>query len=126
VKSLSNGIVLASEAIYDKYGRPAIMTLPAPIRANESTEAVSECGDNIQQGQDLYFIYKDNFVTKGNSKYSYFNFDNVGTSTKKNNPDPIDNAQPGTLGWYYGPNNIDGATVDESKNEQKFIEPLVY
>lgn len=124
-KNLSGGVVMASQTIYDKYGRPAITTLPAPIRASEQTQAVEECGNNIQLGQDLYFIYKNDFITKSNLPYSYMNFDNVGFISKMNNPDGLDNTQPGTLGWYYGPNNVSNAIVDQTKNQQRFIEPYV-
>jgi RHS repeat-associated protein len=125
VKNLTNGVVMANQILYDKYGRTALTTLPAPIRALEQTQAVDECGDDIQQGQDLYFIYKSDFITSGGLSYKFINFDDVGTNTRKNNPDPVDNTVPGTLGWYYGPNNTAIASVDQSKNQQRFIEPYV-
>lgn len=83
VKNLSANQVLASEVLYDAFGRSAGFTLAAPINNSELN-------------------YKENFVTNGiGLKYDYRSFD-LG---KTNNPDPINNSSPGTLGWYYSDNN---------------------
>jgi RHS repeat-associated protein len=91
VKNESTGHVLASQPLYDLQGRAVGNTLSAPT--NNSA-----------------FAYKDKFVTKNNIAYSYLNFDGDPASTsnpyaKINNPDPVDNSQQGTLGWYYSNNN---------------------
>ncbi|WPU99896.1 RHS repeat-associated core domain-containing protein [Mucilaginibacter sp. cycad4] len=83
-KSATTQHVLASQPIYDLYGRAAIQTLAAPI--NSST-----------------FIYKPDFVRNGSGqRYNTTNFD---AGTKLNAPDAVDASQQGTLGWYYSNNN---------------------
>jgi len=84
--------VLATQPMYDVYGRPAASTLPAPIDYTE-------------------FSYSPNFIqaTDG-SAYTYKNFDKIkpvaAETDKTNAPDPIGGqAVKGTLGWYYGQNN---------------------
>jgi len=86
-RSISAGHVLASGVIYDQYGRPAINTLSAPT-------------------MNSAFNYKSDFVTNADGGvYAYWNFDIL----KINTPDPVGNATPGTLGWYYSDNNtVDG------------------
>jgi RHS repeat-associated protein len=131
VKNLTSSVVLGNQNIYDKYGRPAVSTLAAPVRASESTAIYKECGSEMQPGQDMYFIYRGDFVTGPDKKsYKYEHIDSytpvAGTAVSKlGNPDPLDNEVPGTLGWYYGDHNIAGADVDEGKGEYKFIEPHV-
>lgn len=84
-KSFTTKHVLASQPIYDKFGRPAIQTLAAPINSSE-------------------FFYKSDFVTDASGKaYSISNFDS--DASKLNNPDPVNQSVEGTLGWYYGNNN---------------------
>ncbi|WP_426672077.1 putative Ig domain-containing protein [Mucilaginibacter sp. McL0603] len=90
-KSETTGNVLAAQTIYDLEGRAVISTLPAPT------------GNSA-------FAYNNNFVTSSGTPYSYLNFDGDPSNTsaphaKLNNPDPLDNTQPGSLGWYYSNNN---------------------
>ncbi|HEY9003264.1 MAG TPA: RHS repeat-associated core domain-containing protein, partial [Mucilaginibacter sp.] len=90
-KNETTGNVLATQTIYDLQSRPVISTLSAPT--NNSA-----------------FAYSPNFVTANNLPYSYLNFDGDPTNTttpyaKLNNPDAVDNATQGTLGWYYSDNN---------------------
>lgn len=83
-KSFANNMVLASQPVYDRFGNAAISTLPAPI--------------NLAS-----FAYKHKFVTNSAGvKYSANDFDLPG---QPNNPVPVGNATPGTLGWYYSTNN---------------------
>jgi RHS repeat-associated protein len=85
--------VFASETINDAYGRPVLSTIAAPIDYAD-------------------FSYAPNFfVDANNSPYTYKNFDRfnpTGTETDKTNtPDAVGGqATRGTLGWYFGPNNI--------------------
>ena len=130
VKNLSQHVVLASETLYDKYKRPYINTLAAPVRVNEASTSLP-CGGGTLAGGDLYFIYKSDF----SSGYSFTNFDSYNanqylvsesyaqahpiTISKENNPDGFPTStSPGTLSWYYGLNNINTAT-------STFKEPLV-
>ncbi len=83
-KSFATQHVLASQPVYDLYGRAAIQTLTAPI--NSST-----------------YIYKPDFVKNASGqRYNTTNFDG---SAKLNSPDGVDATQQGTLGWYYSNNN---------------------
>ena len=86
--------VLAKENIYDKYGRLAIATLPAPISLST-------------------LCYKNNFVqdTTG-AGYTLNDFDQTDYPNKLNavagsvfNPNRVHNYNEGTLGWYYSDNN---------------------
>ena len=85
--------VFASQAIRDAEGRDVLTTMRAPI----------DYGD---------FNYMPNFVQAADgSNYTYKNFDRYnpsGTETDKtNSPDPLGGqTTKGTLGWYYGPNNL--------------------
>ena len=82
-KSLSAGHVLASQPLYDAFGRSAGQTLAAPINNSE-------------------FSYKYGFIVNaGGGDYNYNNFD----LTKTNTPDAVGNTNIGTLGWYYSNNN---------------------
>ncbi|MFD2581625.1 RHS repeat domain-containing protein [Pedobacter vanadiisoli] len=84
VKSFATKHVLASQPVYDLYGRQAIQSLSAPINSSG-------------------FYYKADFLRNSNGVgYHVGNFDLAG---KINNPDPLDASQPGTLGWYYSNNN---------------------
>ncbi|MCO5950594.1 hypothetical protein, partial [Mucilaginibacter flavidus] len=91
VKNESRGQVLATQTLYDFQGRSAVQTLAAPI------------GNSV-------FKYNNNFVTSGGTAYNYLNFDGDPANTsnptgKLNTPDAVDNAQQGSLGWYYSDNN---------------------
>ncbi len=84
VKSFATKHVMASQPVYDLYGRQAIQSLAAPINSSG-------------------FYYKADFLRNGSGRaYQASNFDIEG---KVNNPDPLDASQPGTLGWYYSNNN---------------------
>ncbi len=102
VKNLTEGVILANTTIYDVYNRAAIQTLPAPVKAAPVIDA--ECPTDVQVGADVLFEYNANFATVGTDQpYSYLDFD---LSTNENDPEPIDDSQEGTLGWYYSSNNI--------------------
>ncbi|HYE55520.1 MAG TPA: RHS repeat-associated core domain-containing protein [Chitinophagaceae bacterium] len=91
-RNFTAGQVLATQVIMDAYGRPAVNTLPAPINSGD-------------------FGYKTNFVTNASgTAYTYQNFDDA----KTNNPDPVGQSTPGTLGWYYSNNNTMENRVPES------------
>lgn len=93
--------VMASQVIFDSYGRPALNTLSAPI-------------DNSE------FKYKPSFVTApGGDRYTFRNFDYfiaplssgglgggiyLPTDNTKT-PVPV-GVQKGTLGWYYSAMNV--------------------
>ncbi len=74
--------VLTSQTIYDKYGRPVINTMPATTGIN--------------------MVYVDSFITNVNGdNYSYLDFDSPSTL---NNPNPVGNTEPSSLGNYYSDN----------------------
>lgn len=92
-RNFSNNKILASQTIYDSFGRPAINTLSAPI-------------------YQKYFCYQPNFVTANNNqKYDYTKFDLENTSTlqfgQKDKPFNLDNNVKGSLGWYFSNNNTE-------------------
>lgn len=100
VKNLSGGFVLAEQAIYDRLGRPVIQTLPAPLETHTETGLIAQCpADRLMPGQTQYFLYKDDFVKTVSGKLSYVDFD-LGSNKVQ-----LSDNEPGTLGWYYGPNN---------------------
>lgn len=83
-KNITANQVLASQPIYDKFGNAAISTLSAPINSTS-------------------FVFRYNFVTNTNNQlYSSNDFD---LPAVVNNPAPVGNSTPGTLGWYYSTNN---------------------
>lgn len=83
-KSFTTRHVLGTQPIYDRFGRPAIQTLAAPINSSD-------------------FYYKSDFVKNASGeRYNTTNFD---TDNKLNVPDPVNSGQMGTLGWYYSNNN---------------------
>jgi RHS repeat-associated protein len=108
-KNLAADVVLATQTIYDAFGRAAISTLPAPVRVREG--AASECPELSDNG--LVFDFVDKFVTKSSTPYSSANFD----LAKESNPDAVDNSVAGTLGWYYSANNGNATGDDEKLNE---------
>ena len=94
-KNLTENQVMASQPIYDKYGRPVIQTLSAPV-------------DQTQ------FCYKEDFVTNQYGEvYDYEDFDIPNNTNSENyiasgevdKPKAVGSAQEGTLGWYYSDNN---------------------
>ncbi|MGE0562551.1 MAG: RHS repeat-associated core domain-containing protein [Flavobacteriales bacterium] len=90
-RNFSTSKILATQNIYDSFGRTAISTLSAPL----------------YQG---YFCYKPNFVTANAGQlYDFTQFDLPNTSSQlfgeKNNPFGVDQTDKGSLGWYYSNNN---------------------
>ncbi|MBI2281716.1 MAG: hypothetical protein HYU68_13660 [Bacteroidetes bacterium] len=90
-RNFSTSKILATQNIYDSFGRTAISTLSAPL----------------YQG---YFCYKPDFVTANMGQlYDFTKFDLPNTSSQifgeKNNPFGVDQTDKGTLGWYYSNNN---------------------
>ncbi len=111
-KDLENDVLMASQTIYDAYGRAVINTLVAPVGAGDYKEVIDNCGDQVPRGAKVPFAYKGDFVTGPDGQpYNYTHFD----LDKELNPDPVANANEGTLGWYYSSNN--GTSADENINE---------
>jgi RHS repeat-associated protein len=93
--NLTENKVLASQPIYDKYGRPVIQTLSAPVDQSQ-------------------FCFKEDFVTNQYGEiYDYEDFDIPNNTNSENyiasgevdKPRKVGNTQEGTLGWYYSDNN---------------------
>jgi len=102
-KNLDAGVVLASQTIYDTYGRAALSTLAAPVSVR-GTITNSECVALVDQG--LGFLYKDNFIkTTSEAPYDYKAFDISLSGSNEETPATVQNTEPGTLGWYYSANN---------------------
>lgn len=89
-KYFTKNQVLASEPVYDAYGRAVGQTLVAPT------------------GQADIQYKSDFFLNENGQHYSYQDFDNpTANSTASGgfmNPKPV-GEQPNTVGWYYSNNN---------------------
>lgn len=83
-KFLAAGRIFASQTIRDRFNRPALQTLAAPIAKTD-------------------FNYRPDFVLDASGKrYDYLNFDQP---TNIYNAAAPASSQPGTLGYYYSANN---------------------
>jgi RHS repeat-associated protein len=111
--NLSANVVLANATLYDAYGRGAVSTLSAPVRAGEATPCSEETqAEDTQVGSELAFVYKPDFVkAAGGQNYTYSHFDLANETT----PVSLDATTEGTLGWYYGASN--GTSTDPRMNE---------
>jgi hypothetical protein len=100
-KNLTSQVIIAKQSIPDKFGRPAVTTLSAPV--SYPTSNLNSCGQPAEPWENLIFSYKTNFVTKSDgSNYDYTAFDNYGSlNTLENNPHAVNQTIEGTLGWYY-------------------------
>lgn len=94
-KNFSDNTVIASQTIYDVYGRKVLNTLPAPIY--EET-----------------FCYKTDFIkANGGTNYDYTKFDIPNYTThpsiivngEVDKPIIVEKTTKGTVGWYYSDNN---------------------
>lgn len=118
VRNVEEKNILASQILYDIYGRSIGATLPAPIN--------SYC-----------FCYKSDFVkNQSNTIYSYNDFDVPNNSSsaslltlgEKDKPKPLANNVPGTLGWYYSNSNtiekyVPTAETPYSKIDYSYVDP---
>lgn len=96
-KSMTEGYVIATENLYDSYGRIAGSTLPAPLFHGS-------------------LCYAPNFFSNTSDQhYSVYDFDKPVTgnnlSGERANPAGAGNTVMGTLGWYYSNNNTSNAYV---------------
>ncbi|MCD9015472.1 GDSL-type esterase/lipase family protein [Parachryseolinea silvisoli] len=98
-KSISNGRVLATQDISDRYERVVGQTHGAPI--------------------GYQFSYKENFMASAKQDiYDYKKFDlppDGVTAGNVLNPEALNDQIPGTLGWYYSENNDIETSVPKSK-----------
>jgi RHS repeat-associated protein len=90
-RQMSTDNRLVTQTLYDSYGMGVGQTLAAPVGSGG-------------------FAYQQDFVTRNNQPYGAAHFDDAKTL----NPDPVDNATPGTLGWYYSDNNTWEPYVDKT------------
>lgn len=94
------GRAIVSQVVYDDLGRQAISTLPAAVGSSNLT-------------------YKSDFFTDPSGKnYSSSNFD----GEKLDDPDKVNSAISGGLGWYYSENNTLEPYVPECTHPYKRIE----
>jgi RHS repeat-associated protein len=92
-KNLTSANVIATQQVYDEFGRPVVTTLPAPLFTNE-------------------FNFRPQFISDANgAAYDYTKFDLPVTGANAygevNNPKKVDQATKGTVGWYYSDNNTE-------------------
>lgn len=92
VKNISQNTVIATQTLYDAYGRAVLQTLPAPTFESE-------------------LCYRPNFIAnQSGTQYTYNDFDkpdnsNIESSGEVNHPGFVSQNDMGSLGWYYGNNN---------------------
>ncbi|TYR36360.1 hypothetical protein FXV77_10665, partial [Sphingobacterium phlebotomi] len=82
VRNKAANKILASQELYDAYGRNAIATLAAPIDSS-------------------LFSYHSGFIKGPDGTYNYTHFD----GSKVRSPDAVTLNERGSLGWYYSNNN---------------------
>ncbi|MEO7988566.1 MAG: RHS repeat-associated core domain-containing protein [Chryseolinea sp.] len=87
----AGNMIWVTQPIYDKNNNAAASTLPAPISDND-------------------FAYKSDFVNNAAGQpYGDADFNLPATANKLtgeiDNPKPVDNTKPNTVGWYYSNNN---------------------
>jgi hypothetical protein len=104
-KILSRGEVLAARTVFDKWGRGALQTLPAPALQSE-------------------LCYRDRFITNAaGNNYSAQDFD---TESTLNSPAAVGSSSP--LGTYYSANNSSEPYVAASQfpyvRTEYFPDPL--
>lgn len=90
-RSYTANQIFASQSVYDASGNQTLSTLAAPLNRNT-------------------FGYRHRFATNSSGLvYSANDFDATATI---NNPNPVANNGPGTLGWYYSSaNNLEPMTA---------------
>lgn len=99
-RNLSDDLILAKETLYDRRGRNAVNTLPAPIMKSVVENCISNGNPpNIAKSA---FAFKSDFVTTNGLSYSDANFDTEGNVQ----PDPVDDDVEGSLGKYYSQQNV--------------------
>jgi RHS repeat-associated protein len=109
VKNLSSGVLLASQPVYDQYGRASLTTLPAPVSG--LLPPTDDNGCTLSEADRIQFEYKTDFIqTLNGSNYNYKNFDGTYSAAKEYSPDVLKIATAGTLGWYYSKNNVASST----------------
>ncbi|MCR6641089.1 MAG: RHS repeat-associated core domain-containing protein [Sporocytophaga sp.] len=128
-KNLSDSVVMATQIIYDKYNRPAITTLPAPVLAETTNITTDNCGERVLSGQNMYFLYNGRFVTGTlGTPYRYVFFDSYsdsyGNVNRLNDPTPVENGNWGSLGMYYSNSNTASAYTNPALREDRFKEPF--
>lgn len=96
-KNFTDDIVIASQPVYDAYGRGVLTTLPAPTYKK-------------------VFCYDPNFIkANGGADYDYTQFDVPNYTThpqvivngEVDRPVIVEKSTKGTLGWYYSNNNTE-------------------
>jgi hypothetical protein len=94
-KDITNGKVILTQSLKDRYDREVAAVLPAP-------------------GKYSTFSYQLNFVgsTERSGPYTYQDFD---TPLRIDHPSAVNKSSDGTLGWYYSSNNTVNGKVPESK-----------
>ena len=110
-KNRKKGVLLATQTLYDRYGRASVTTLPAPIRAyTEAAVYDQACPEWVKAKQFVQFGYQNNLLvdTQG-SQYDYFDI---------NENEPVGDA-PFTVGWYYSNRNSSQAIGAENLTEDE-------
>jgi RHS repeat-associated protein len=104
--------VIATQTIYDAFGRTILQTLPAP------TFQSSLCyfDDFIKNQSGTLYTYNDFDVPNWTSNFSSL------TAGERDSPKPVANTVKGSLGWYYSNNNSDEPFVPTASQPYHRIE----
>lgn len=108
VRNVSANNVIATQFVYDAYGRGVLQTLPAPVFGTE-------------------LCYRHDFFVLGDKgeEFSYRHFDkpdDTGAPGEQSNPMTPSQAVMGSLGWYYSDNNTIEPFVAAAQNPYNRIE----
>ena len=97
-KDLSRGVVLASQTVYDRYGRAGAVSLPAPVRAYiEGGDPFSaQCPDYVRQTKPVQFGYVNKLLV--NPAGNPYNANDIYEHR------PVKD-EVGSAGWYYSEQN---------------------
>ena len=96
-KDLERGVVLASQTVYDRYGRAGAVSLPAPVRASSGGGPLSaQCPDYVDQVKPVQFGYVDKLLL--NPSGNPYSADDIYEHR------PVKD-EVGSVGWYYSEQN---------------------
>ena len=96
-KDLERGVVLASQTVYDRYGRAGAVSLPAPVRASSGGGPLSaQCPEYVMRVKPVQFGYVDKLLL--NPEGNPYSADDIYEHR------PVKD-QVGSVGWYYSEQN---------------------
>ena len=105
-KDLERGVVLASQTVYDRYGRAGAVSLPAPVRASSGGGPLSaQCPDYVAKVKPVQFGFVDKLLL--NPEGNPYSANDVYEHR------PVKD-QVGSIGWYYSEQNQGNGNLAEN------------